>query len=1091
MPTNVLEAGNFDKSTRDPLSVQLANINIDQRNITNIFEAIQNAIIGENTYASAEVTLSDGTKTTISIPGSSFIFREIQRVSKNMETLLGLEGGGTTIIDSEGNARNIKLSTLLRCMPGDLEKISKNQYASIDITSAIFDLMYPMPKIDFTLPKEFQCSNVLVKKVRFVDLNSINLFNEGIEYQELVGKLKTENIEYTETEDNYNITIQSDLYYGSFNILLVERNANGSINITLDKLTYSDVRSIQDGIELVIGDLLSDKYGNGVYRIDSIDRIQQKVTVNLIAGFDKLEAGIKTLWYQYNKENVRTVAVPIAGNERSFVFLSPINPETQTASGISKGFVIDTSKLYIVNSGTTSIDFDSWFNNSVINIGNYLKSIAEDTSIPLSLGIKPNTPILDSSSFQVVQINKHITDTSDVERIKALANEKEQTFSKINTLTKRISAVNKRINIGRYRSVSDKNNDLDLLTKLNNEKEQLTSAYESLVQDIDSKTKALTNTESYSPKYRIRGFWQIQEPIKCSSTRDQQIIHYEVEYRYLNSRENVSNASSIKFKDSEQYRTGVISSWNRLQTSILKRVIVDGKHQWETNKPEDSDSISINQCDIPISLNESVEIRVKACSEAGYPQTMLESDWSDILRIDFPAELTREASLQQTIEDNKEDQKKVQVEQLLREKGLLEHTSTSYTEQERYFAHTSQSIASGFYTNEQKTIPLFDKLNEMSKQLEQVYNKIFSKTPEVTVDIVDENGVSYPIIKNSTISLFAGYYQDTVDMTNAANYGTIVQKKFYIRLQNLTSDVIQIFSKFPGKLSEKITEENVKGGEEYTGIPLKIGAYTIGETQYLSQFLYLKNHDIFGESLYTKQSKTTTKPDGNLVTQGVEVNDREIAFLDSTDKNVLYGKFLADDTDVNYGKIIGIHHSYPDFNREDEIKRILKRIQYTDKNAITDYVLPLMTTNLETPNCMSYQSVDKYIVGTYSCGARLYLNPPTRNFIQVNGVNENAYTELQTGDSNAILIPVIFEYRMSDRIGNPGIETSENFANNFIYRKKISLELYLNRKPLVFDLEIYSQYKNEDLTVSDVNYSTRKNVIDSIDHMDSVVPNIE
>ena len=175
---------------------------------------------------------------------------------------------------------------------------------------------------------------------------------------------------------------------------------------------------------------------------------------------------------------------------------------------------------------------------------------------------------------------------------------------------------------------------------------------------------------------------------------------------------------------------------------------------------------------------------------------------------------------------------------------------------------------------------------------------------------------------------------------------------------------------------------------------------------------------------------------------------------------------------------------------DSEIKRVLNRTQFSDVVNISDNKLGEFTTNVETPNALSFQEEDIYMVGTYSCGARLYMNPPTRNFIQVNGINENAYRELQTGTSNAILIPIVFEYRMTDRIGNPGIENKGNSVN-FIYRKKISVELYLNKQLVEFDLEISAQYKNEEINASTISATKRKNVTDAVDSMDSVIPTIQ
>ena len=86
---------------------------------------------------------------------------------------------------------------------------------------------------------------------------------------------------------------------------------------------------------------------------------------------------------------------------------------------------------------------------------------------------------------------------------------------------------------------------------------------------------------------------------------------------------------------------GVYSNWNKIKTPLRERLYDSskGSYYWAPQNTEDGEAVNINQLDIPIQPSESVEIRIKSISEAGYPSNPLESDYSDIIRIDFPDSL--------------------------------------------------------------------------------------------------------------------------------------------------------------------------------------------------------------------------------------------------------------------------------------------------------------------------------------------------------------------------------------------------------------------------------------------------------------------
>lgn len=1094
MPTST----SLNPSIREPLAEQLRQINLTEENLVKLIEAISSSVTSDTSFVSTTVTDINNVTHSISIPTSSYLYKEIKRISNNIDTLAGIASGGASIIDGSENPRRIIVSSLLRSLPGNLDAITKNEFARIDITSAIYDLMYPCPKIEFSLPQEFNTNRCAVKKLRFNSTADLSNFNEKVDIVTVRQYCERNGIEYTEHDDVYDVDVKHDNWYGSFSILSITQETNNTVTCLLDKLTYNDIRTIKNTRTLQVGDMLCDKDGIGLFKINSINDVNVSVNLSLVTGVNNLGSGIRTLWYQYDAEKISTIAVPINGSERSLVFIAPINPITNATDGYTGAFKIDTSSLYILNGNSAQVSFDSWFNNTVTNIGQYLKSMAEDSTIPLSDGIIPDKPVLDGASFNVVQINKHITDTSDVDRIKQLATEKEQVFAKISTLNKKIATTNNRINTGRYRSTNDRNDDQNLLQTLINEKEQQTAIYASLVKDITSKTNT-SESASYEPKYRIRGFWPVQQPIESLNTRDQHIIHYRIEYRYLNSRESVSNSDAIRYVENDQYVAGLISSWNELPSSTLKRIRNnDGTYSWSENNPTSDDVISINQCDIPIKPNESVEIRVKACSEAGFPQTMLESEWSDILRIDFPADLLREQSIAQTVADNKEDAKKLEVEQLLSEKGILKHVQLSFTENNRYFAHNAHNIASGFFSPEQANISLYEYLQTLTGKIDTINALLSDDINRVSVDIVDESGASYNVAKNGTTTLFAGYYLD-----NVATPGQIVTKKFYLRIRNKTNQTILLHSRYPGKMDGFLTDDLAITGDAYTNADLyKNVPFVFGnseaENQFLSQIVYSKNKDITGNVLVKNSIPDSYNDFNKLGFTVATADDYEFVTCDA-DGTMHYGKFAADS---DFSKFVGIAKQYYIDNETDST---------SDKNKFANETLRYATNILNQENIQadwlpdyselvelgeqhiapSFNKNDKYLIGLNSCGARLFVEPSSRDLIQVNGSSADAYMELNGGLDNAIYIPITFQYRMQDASGRYGVKdiTAQlSESTNTRYAKKINIELYINRKVVEYDLIVYSELRETTTSTSSLSTLQQTQIENAIDYNDDVTP---
>lgn len=1088
MPNNT-KSVQVDLTTHNTLSEQLANINLTQENIVSILTGLSTLMSGSQETVDIEITNQDGSKEVLTLSSIIALQETVQRLSNTITELTNLNPeSAATILDESGEYKRIFISSFNKTIYGDVSKIKSSDEVKVDYESLIYNLMYPSTKIRFELPNDFLLvDEVLVKSFRFTDNETFDKVYSGMSYGECKILSDQSRILGQWYEDVIKTEKREQRYYGSFDVLAIQSyNTDGSINVLLNDTHYSDANSIAQTRELFAGDILTTSSGNAKYLIKSVDHFRNTIKILQTAGIASLQPGVGVLQYLYTIEDEkRYIDLPIHGSEKSIVFFLPVNPMNGATGIISTGHVIDTSKLIVYQSGNP-INFDTYFNNYVVNIGSYLEQLVSESSIPFSKGVIPNKPTLSSDFFTVVQINKHLSENSKVENITKLAEEKEKLFGDITNLNAQISTINSRINAGRYRSLADRSSDENKLSTLVAQKQQYTALYASLVDDITSKVDD-DDLSNYTPKFRIRGFFPVQDPMVSPDTRNQYIIKYKIEYRYCSPNTDISDATTMKYTTSDGNEMhGVFSSWIEQQSPVLKKIKnVDGTVSWASNDTENGDEININQVDIPINPGESVEIRVKALSEAGYPITFTESEWSDVVRIEFPASLQAYQSLSATVEKNNEDKQKLEIQEMLDEVGVTDHLSGSFKEQDKYFAHTASQIASGYRSSEQSTISLFDYLVTLTSRLSTVESKIARSALEALVQIVDENNESYTVQNFTTMQLYAGAYNDYVSQTDAANWGNIIEKTFYLKISNPNSTSIDLVSPNPGDLQKNVDESN----KDYYYPNIKVTKINENdkEVQYNGQVVYLRFNDVAnqktGSELYVINDEITSTiiPD----------ECKDTAALDE-DKNVMDStlqlcKLLSGVT----GDFVALKSDHPLVKKylddSSEENRKLLEDEFERISHFNKYYKSSLIQNAYSPNRQcGYTEYDKYVIGGNSCGASLFMKINSLQNIQVNGSSSNSIRILNPGDTNAILIPIVFQFRMVDAIGNTnGLPTE---TENIEYRKKIGVDMIIAQTNFKFDIEVIARLRSNSITETN---ATRVNqIIDTINYSDGVTPSI-
>lgn len=319
------------------------------------------------------------------------------------------------------------------------------------------------------------------------------------------------------------------------------------------------------------------------------------------------------------------------------------------------------------------------------------------------------------------------------------------------------------------------------------------------------------------PKYRVRGFWPIPEPVIDPKTGEQNIVQFNVRYRYLSLAGNPNGVEQIDYVDNDGVqKNGQFSNWIQFKSDLRKKVYDTntGTYIWEVVDVSDANTVNINQLDLPITKGERVEIQVQSISEAGWPTNPLTSDWSESAIVEFPADLVVEVDNSSFIVQNNTDNAIVAIQADLQARGLDQHLSTQFTSGDKFYAHNATTIASGFFDNAGRTIDLFQKLTEIDNELQSL--RALIARAKGTLGVYIRNGSRLDKVNSgSTINLFAGYYDDLIDLSNPNNRGKVANVVYYIELRNEAATPLELASLIPGGQGVKAPNGNVPPQNDY------------------------------------------------------------------------------------------------------------------------------------------------------------------------------------------------------------------------------------------------------------------------------------
>jgi hypothetical protein len=1114
-------------------------------------------------------------------------------MENNIQSLSGIGDFDSSVQLSDGTFRKVLISKLqkeaddISSMPVPTQFATKENWFFESFLNPLLFI-----KFDLTGQMKFNTEDVEVaryilnidseaKKKIFND-NFLNRSN--IQYQAFAKVLLDNNITYFLDKDTTGLPPRSVRYYGTFSVTkITDDTVSETINsvtyqkrilrLQLDKLQYNDNQSEFLGTQsLKIGDslIVNTARKNTRYEVIGIESSTRTVSVRLVEGFDPIQIGRGVLSFYTEDESSVSVDVNVGFNEYCVIFIKPIDPDSKIASvNWSPGVGIYTNNLTITNDQGAEVSLATYYQEQVVDFGAYLYSTVKDGIIPSTLGLEPDSPVLNNTDFNVYQINQHVTETSSLSDLKRLQSDKLRVQSDITALDSSISQLRSKLQTTRYSTRQLEDTDRNELSRLVDEKSSQSTLYASIVDDIN-KIATSNTVEDLTPKYRVRGFFPMPPAKTSPRTAPQEVVQFIIQYRYLSKSGSANQPEQMTFLDNDgQTRRGTFSTWVEVKTDVRKRITDSqtGNTSWIVEDVENADTININCIDIPISYGEAVEFRIKSLSESGWPISPKESIWSDIINVPFPDEFESTPDIASILQEAKNDKVRIDLQNELQTMGVPKHVANSFEQGGKYFAHPSLEIASGFLTPEQNVISLFDKLISLDTELASIRSLLESTRGVLVVRIVDESGVEYPVTNNSTVRLFAGNYRDQVASLTVKK-GVIITKNYFIKISNDSASNLELYSRFWGSKTS-IAQGSYSTGDRYNSndtdynslrrydyVPIALSNPSANELAYgfvrnypeassqaLGQFIQSRYFSVDGTTpLYGQVGGTTHQVMSTLpqltgapavASSGFwdleYIQNNSItsspAWVAITPGSTAGGDFIwkgspttTTNSDVvpysdpvvlaNYNNLILAHIDHPEIPdwitqvspnqyAEAQLRNSIfanQPVGSTGSNQQTPFAwwAPGTTASVGTTNKIGFEPNDQFLLGPKSTGAYLFLNPNGYNDIVVDGSDSLSVRNIQFGDTNAISVPVTFQYRMTDYfgatsagLGNLGGNPNASRGQNLIYTKTIGLDIYsnpLNKERFSFDIQVTARYYSRTLSNVDIPSRTFETALDDINN---------
>ena len=882
-----------------------------------ILKALNNSFYTKSEHLRVNIDNSDYV-----IPSFISLENKISTLEDNFYNLVNAPKTGEAVFNFDGNTQSIEVKGFTnvpqKAFDGvDLNNLTQNMKSFEYKKNEIFkDFLTPTPyiKIDLSqIPNDIQQVNVkklIVKNEQLLELlkqeanwqtaNASSGIEESIckhiEYSSVLKKLYAfeDSVDYTVYDKIYTMPIRYEIGNGKYSIKEIKRNwtdddFNEHYELKLDHLTY---KIADETIEKNIfeGDYLITNNDKVKLLIEKIYPSSNTVEVKVEnGGFADLctenegNVDLSTLKFYAigNVNQSKYLNIPLEEDRYVLIFLAPIQRNSLVQSPWGAGLFFDVYALQEKGSNTTFKDF---YDTMVTNIGDKLFGLVSmSTEDFVNVGeiefykLTKSKPHINTDNIKVTLINKHMSNSETVSEIYNLYKQKEDYKIELSSIQKQIDEINSLLSSLSFEdTTTSRTIYTDQLSDLNAKKKDLTSSIADCIQRI---TIASTDTDTpvENPKYHIRGFFDYEKFLKDNSIDTHKVIKIDVQYRYKNANRVTGNAETIGEINGNP---AIFSDWNIMQSFTSERYPIYDYSKYKYQFEGDTSSINVpsfNQIDIPISQGETVDVRLRVVYAIGYPFVKTTSEWSDIVNVEFPVELRKNVTVLDIIKENNSDTTKEAFRGYLDKYGVVEHVSDKLVDQNITYFHQPEHIASGFYTEERRVIPLRDKLQTLTNEMTSLKDEVFGTSSEnLIVTLSDgESEIEVSPHANNTFILkdYASsdkitdtYFNDGVEITNTNN-NPKVETTLILKIKNNSkTNTIKLFSMFPGNYNDVITPTSrskfdnldfidnvITADTNLICVPLYLDARSSNipfTPQVYNQFMYFRIKDAYNNELY-------------------------------------------------------------------------------------------------------------------------------------------------------------------------------------------------------------------------------------------------
>ena len=827
------------------LSDFLAELGVDINNMQEFLIKLNEMFTTTNDSVFFNQTLANGSINRLEVASHAGLIRRVKDIDNKFNSLLNANGNRIGIT-ANGITKNFELQDISTVVQ-DLNSISsknlvKPEYFNIKTNWFFESFLSPLVYIDLNIANiitpdvdKFEITRVIILNPDLKLPNGLTVANyfdtvykgqTTIPYTNTLADLDANSIPYTIDVNEQSLPPTRSKNSGNFQISKISNSRiptetiPGNISVTsknsytLDGLRYTqniEGTNLFETKSLVKDDILLTS-DNSEYRVESVNTSASSVILTKIYGNQAITTqGIgSTLSIKPDLLLVNNLQVNVGFNERQIIFFRPISTRLKvTTSQYSQGIGLYTNELKIQSIGR-EITLADYYQAFISDFSLLFTEYSKEKKIPASLGVIPIAPTLVDTNFTVVQDNEHIKQDEDVDSVKSsiasLETVKTQIREKDSAITKLRAEINENA------SVTNVNDKQIKLTSLINQRATLSTQYSSTITTI---TTAISTIPALTkpPVYSIKGMWAIPAAsLSPNGYGPQQIVQFKVRYRILSKTGQSAATTPTPLGDVDGSTvTGVISTYKEFLTKARTKEYNSetGFYQWAAEDVTNPNTVNTNQLEIPIGKGETIEIQIASLSEAGWPDSPIESAFSNIIKVVFPENLTVIEDAAVVSQRIFAEEAKINFKTELTQQGLDLHLGTAFSSGDKYYAHRAEDIASGFFSAPGGgIINLFSKLQTISNTIDSIQATLASGIGKLQVSIIDGANTQIIVSNGQTITLFAGNYKDQIQTGGIYDHGKIITRQYIIKLENTSQTALQLISALIGGLGQIATTSN-------------------------------------------------------------------------------------------------------------------------------------------------------------------------------------------------------------------------------------------------------------------------------------------